>query len=404
VSWPLSNESQADAKRRLMSAGVAQTDIGAGGDRLRVLQVAPRFYPHMGGVETHVYEVASRLIQYDVDVTILTTDPTGTLPAEDVVGNLRVHRVRSWPANRDYYFAPALVEYMRRATWDIVHVQSYHTLVPPLAMFAALRVHLPYVLTFHGGGHSAWTRDKARGLQRGLLRPLLARARKLVAVADFEIEQYSRELHIPATRFALIPNGADMPEVAGVPTPAPASAPLIASVGRLERYKGHHRMIEAMPYVLEARPEARLWIAGNGPYEAELRRLVTRLGLGERVEIRAIPPGERARMAEELSRTSLVVLLSDFETHPIAALEALALGRPVLVADSSGMRALAQKGLARSVSLKSTPRQIAEAVLAQINDPLVPTRLELPSWDDCARGLLQLYESVLKESVNVVAR
>jgi glycogen synthase len=387
-----------------MSAGAARTDIGIGRDRLRVLQVTPRFYPHMGGVETHVYEVTSRLIQHEVDITILTTDPTGTLPAEDVVGNLRVHRIRSWPANRDYYFAPALHNFIQSGTWDIVHVQSYHTLVPPLAMLAALRAHLPYVLTFHGGGHSAWIRDKARKLQRGLLRPLLARARKLVALAHFEIEQYSQELHIPATRFALIPNGADVPEVPVAPAPIQSGRPLIASVGRLERYKGHHRIIEAMPYILAARPAARLWIAGNGPYEAELRRLVQTMNLGEQVEIRAIPPGQRARMAEELSRTSLVVLLSEYETHPIAALEALALGRPVLVADSSGMRELAQKGLARSVTLTSTPRQIADAVLAQLNDPLVPGSIELPSWEDCARGLLQLYQAVLTEPANVVAQ
>jgi glycosyltransferase involved in cell wall biosynthesis len=382
---------------------MAPSAVGSRRGSLRVLQVVPRYYPHMGGVETHVYQVTQRLIQKDVDVTILTTDPTGTLPAEDVICDVRVHRVRSWPARSDYYFAPDLSAFIKSAPWDIVHVQSYHTLVPPLAMLAALGAHVPYVLTFHGGGHSAWIRNKVRRLQRRLLRPLLIRARRLIAVAAFEIDQYGRELGIPAVKFALIPNGADMPEAVHLNAPTPGAPQLIASIGRLERYKGHHRIIEALPAILRVRPHTRLWIAGNGPYEAELKRLAQKLGVAEYVEIRGIPPGDRARMAEELSRTSLVVLLSDFETHPIAAMEALALGRPVLVADTSGMRELAQRGLARSVPLRSTPEQIAAAVLEQLDNPLTPSQVTLPSWDDCATDLRNLYQAVVQEQASAAA-
>jgi glycogen synthase len=397
--WPPEQGDLSQTPARLLDRAM-KPGAGRSYPALRVLQVTPLYYPHAGGIETHVNQVTRRLVRMGAEVTVLTTDPSGSLPIEDEIDKVRVHRVRSWPADRDYYFAPALYKFVQSGSWDIMHVQSYHTLVPPLAMIAALRAHLPYVLTFHGGGHSAWTRNAARKLQRSLLRPLLSRAQKLIALANFEIEQYARELRIPKAHFGLIPNGADMPDTVVKPSAVLSSRPIIASVGRLERYKGHQRMIEALPYVLEARPEARLWIAGSGPYEADLRRLVQDLGLGEQVEIRAIPPGERTRMADELSRTSLVVLLSDYETQPIAALEALALGRPVLVTDSSGMRELAQQGLARSVALTSTSRQIADAVLTQLNDPLVPKRVELPSWDDCATSLMQLYQSILKEPVN----
>jgi len=58
-------------------------------------------------------------------------------------------------------------------------------------------------------------------------------------------------------------------------------------------------------------------------------------------------------MAEMLSQAMLVALLSEYEAHPVAVMEALALRRPVLVADTSGMRELAEQGFARSVSLDS---------------------------------------------------
>ena len=109
--------------------------------------------------------------------------------------------------------APGLPAAMREGEWDVVHVQSYHTAVAPLAMRTARRDGVPYVVTFHGGGHSQALRHSSRPLQRRVLAPLLRGADRLVAVAQFEIEQYGAELGVPPARFALIPNGVDLPEL-----------------------------------------------------------------------------------------------------------------------------------------------------------------------------------------------
>ena len=59
-------------------------------------------------------------------------------------------------------------------------------------------------------------------------------------------------------------------------TPEPG---LVVSVGRIERYKGHHKAIEALPHLLKTRPDARVEILGAGPYEPELRALADELGV-----------------------------------------------------------------------------------------------------------------------------
>jgi glycosyltransferase involved in cell wall biosynthesis len=81
-------------------------------------------------------------------------------------------------------------------------------------------------------------------------------------------------------------------------------------VGRLERYKGHQRIISAMPAILAQRPDVRLRIAGEGPYEPDLRRLAARLGVAERVEIRALPIHDRSGMAGLMAGAALVAVLS----------------------------------------------------------------------------------------------
>ncbi len=357
---------------------------------MRVLQITPRMAPHIGGVETHVREVSRRLASHGVETEVLTTDHTGGLPARELIDGVPVRRVPVWPHSGENLFAPGILRGVDGADWDLVHVQCVHTCVAPFAMAAARRAGVPYVLTFHAGGHSSRLRNLARGPQLAALRPLIAGAEALIAIADFELERYSRMLGVPHERFVTIPNGFDLPR----PSPGRrhAEGTLIVSCGRLERYKGHDLALAALPYVLEEVPDARLWIAGRGPLANELRAQARRLGVEERVELRA--SADRQELADRLSGAALTVLLSSFETQPLAALEAASLRVPLLVADNSGLAELAAKGLARSVQREAGPREHARAMVEQIREPLVVPELLLPSWDDCARELAGLYRSV----------
>jgi glycosyltransferase involved in cell wall biosynthesis len=227
-----------------------------------------------------------------------------------------------------------------------------------------------------------------RHVQLCLLAPLLRRAQALVAIADFEIRDYGAIIGVSASRFVKIPNGADLP--ADVPM-VPADGKLIVSVGRLEPYKGHRRVLAAFPDVLAHEPAARLWIAGAGPDEMYLRDLANELDIAEKVEIGAT---DRASMAGRLKGAALLVLLSEFESHPLAVLEAASLGIPALVADNSGMAELAEQKFACAVALDSSPEAHATAMLETMAAPRPPARHDIPTWDDCARDLAALYRTV----------
>jgi glycosyltransferase involved in cell wall biosynthesis len=268
-------------------------------------------------------------------------------------------------------------------------------------MLAAQQAHIPYLVTFHTGGHSSRFRSSIRTMQWKALRPLFAGAAKLVGVSRFEADYFSTTLNLPRSRFTVISNGATMPELPHE-MPAPSEAqPVIVSIGRLEHYKGHHRLLAAMPKVRERYPNARLLILGAGPYEAALREQVRAGDMTDYVEIRAIPSAERQTMAITLAQASLVTLLSDYEAHPIAVMEALSLGRPVLVADTSGLHELAEDNLVRAIPVNSTPQEVAAAVIHQIEEPLLPAKLSLPTWDDCARQLRDVYASLVETKASV---
>ena len=361
---------------------------------LRVLLVTARYLPYVGGTEIHTYEVARRLAAAGNEVAILTTNPGAHAITEENDLGLRVIRVPAWPRSNDFYIAPAMYRIIRQGQWDIVHCQGYHTAVAPIAMLAAWRARIPYVVTFHSGGHSSWLRNALRPVQRAVLFPLLARAAGLVGVSTWEADFFRSHLGLPRERFVVIPNGSYLPR--GQRAAAPGAEPdLIVSVGRLERYKGHHKVIGAMPAVLRERPNARLRIVGTGPYEAALRQQAQELGVSDRVTIGGLEATDREGMADLLQRASLVILLSNYESQSVSAIEALALGRPVLVADNTALHELAANGLARATAPGSTPEAVAAAMLSQLRQPLVPGATELPTWEACAEAVLRLYHHAL---------
>jgi len=363
------------------------------GRPLRVLQVSARFLPQVGGVERHIFEVATRFGRAGIDAEVLTTDATGSLPATESVAGIPVQRVRAWPRDRDLHFAPGLYRPIRDGRWSVVHIQGIHTLVAPLGMDAASRAGIPYVVTFHSGGHSSALRSRLRPVQWLALRPLLKRAARLIAVSRFERDHFARQLGLSRERFSVIPNGA---EISADPAPLETrqvDPDLVVSVGRVERYKGHHRLVEALPCLIELRPDARLRIVGDGPDRRNLERRASELGVADRVEIGPIDTGDRSAMLSILSRAGVVALLSEYEAHGIAVMEALSLGRPVVVATTTGLTELAERGWARGIPLQSDPWTIARALIAELDGP--PRQLpDLPSWDDTAAELAAVYRQV----------
>lgn len=371
---------------------------GAVPARPRVAMVTPRYAPFVGGVETHVQEVSRRLIERGVAVSVLTIDETGRLPLAEVVDGVRVRR---YPANAPGGFSTALRRDVisRAPSFDLVHVQGVHTALPALALDAARRSQLRSVLTFHTGGHSSRLRNAARDVQWQALRPLLRRVDRLVAVCEYEVDYFSRRTGLPLQRFALIRNGASPLPVDPDAARGFAGSPLIVCVARLERYKGQHRLIAAMPAVLARAPGARLVLVGSGPYADALREQAQRLGVLAQVEFAAFTPTERGQLGALLRQADVGALLSDYEAHPVAVLEGAALGLPTLVATGSGLTELISAGLAHGIAKDAAPAAIADSLLALAR----PGRAErsavrLPTWDDTVDAIVELYRDVLAGS------
>jgi glycosyltransferase involved in cell wall biosynthesis len=359
---------------------------------LRVLLVTARYPPLLGGTEIHTREIARRLPVFGIAPTVLTTRFDGdSAESIDDVG-VPVIRVRAWPPNTDYYFAPKVVSQVLRKRWDIIHIQGIHTAVAPVALGTAAGSSVPYVITLHSGGHSSALRRALRPWWWRMLRPVVVRSDGLIAVSDFEADWFAQLWGLARSRFEVIPSGVTLPAPPG--TAPPVDLGLVVSLGRLERYKGHERILRAFPVVLQDIPRARLVLLGTGPEEGRLRRLIDFLGLRDRVTIQSFPADERQSLASLVQRAAVVVSLSQYESQGIAAMEAVALGRPVIVSASTALAALVDRGLARPVHPAAGIDDIAAAVVAELRDPRKPPAAEFPTWNQTTARLADLYTRI----------
>jgi glycosyltransferase involved in cell wall biosynthesis len=133
---------------------------------------------------------------------------------------------------------------------------------------------------------------------------------------------------VPRGRVAFLPNPIPSPPNGNA---APLAGPTILSIGRLNRQKAHDVLLRGFAAFAATRPEWRLAIMGEGPEEASLRELASRLGIVERVDWLGLRDDPYAY----LRACRLFALASRHEGTPNALLEAMSCALPCIVSDGS---------------------------------------------------------------------
>ena len=360
---------------------------------MHILMVTARYPPFMGGTEAHVADVGRRLVELGFQVTVLTTVPMPSELNRSVEGGVDIIRVPAHHLWSDVYLARHLARHVTEIAPDVVHVQGYHTFVAPVAMWAARRAHIPYVVTFHSGGHDSRVRRIARPVQRRLLRGLLADAQRLIAVSEFEQQAFARSLRVAPSSIEVIPTGVadafaevDRPELDGPPS--------IISIGRLVEYKGHHLVIEALPEVRKSVPSARLRVFGDGEWRSVLEDLVVRNGLKDAVEFAFVPAEDRTALAREIASARVAVFMSSYESQGIAGYEAVATGTRAVIAEGTALDELARYPGVHLIP-RDDPAALVSALVGQLTARPLAQRPPVPRTSTTGAELAALYSEVL---------
>lgn len=175
------------------------------------------------------------------------------------------------------------------------------------------------------------------------------RADGLIAVSPEVKESIQATMpSVPAAKIAVIPNGVDTRRYARHTERDATRARLglaegdqfVAVVAMFKEQKGHRYLIEAAATLAPAFPNARFLLIGDGELRGDLERRVAAANLEATVRL----PGLRPDVPELLAAADLFVLPSLWEGLPMALIEAMAAGLPVVATDVSGTRGVVVDG------------------------------------------------------------
>jgi len=241
-----------------------------------------------------------------------------------------------------------------------------HLFAAPLAAALAALTGKPMWLQLHGV--EAWpTPGRA-------IRKATDRAQLITSVSRYTRQQALRWSAIDPARVCVLPNTVD-PRFAPGPAPAALRARLglgshkvILTVSRLaaqERYKGHDRIILAMPKILTAHPEAIYLVVGDGDDRARLESLARETGMS--AYVRFAGRADAGELPDIYRLADVFAMPSTGEGFGVAFLEAAASGLPIVAGNCDGsVDALAQGAIGALINPRDVG-QIAAAIVAALN-------------------------------------
>lgn len=248
------------------------------------------------------------------------------------------------------------------------HLHAHFATHPAtLAYIVSSLTGIPWSVTVHA--HDIF-------VSRVMLREKLAAARFVRSISafnrDFLERLYPAELAGPVR---VIHVGIDPEAYRRLPPPPapPAGTPKVLCVASLRPYKGHAALLDACRLLAEGGTAFRCELVGEGPLRPELERRIAELGLGEVVSLAgALTQDEVARRLGESAvfvLPSVVAPDGQMEGIPVALMEAMAAGRPVVASALSGIPELVEDGVSGFLTPPGDAEAIAAALRRLLGDP-----------------------------------
>lgn len=315
-----------------------------------------------GGAERLQHTFAASLDPRAVELTVITLRE-GLAESEAALRD-QGSRIARFPARSfgDLRRARALLRFVRAERFDLLHAHLVRSTV--LAGLAGRYTGTPVVATLHNTKRTA---DLAlRAAERWALRS----ADRVIAVGWETARAHQKALGrpidvIPNAVATLHPLEPDERAAVRRELGVPDHTPLVIAVGRIVAQKAPLDLVRAFAQVRTSGPAPALWIIGRGRLEEDLAREVERLRLGDRVRLL----GLRSDVPRLLGAGDLYVSASHWEGMPVALLEAMAVGLPV-VATNVGDVSRALDVASGVLSAPRDPAALARAIARLLDDPV----------------------------------
>jgi glycosyltransferase involved in cell wall biosynthesis len=307
----------------------------------------------VGGAETSLRNLLGALAGW-VDATVMGVDPD---VVDWLAGGRPGSRTLVLPEITSKWHPKPIAEHIRvfrRLQPRILHVSLSDPWASHWALLAGICTPRVRVVAVE---QSTW---RTRSLRRRALKRLTGRGvAALVAVGAASAEAAASFSGVPRERIRVIHNG--VPDEAVAPLARLGPSPVIGSVGRLEEEKGFDMLLRALADV----PGATAVLVGDGSRKPELAKLADQLGVSARV----VFTGWSDEPRRHLTTFDLYVLPSRVEGFPLAVVEAMLAGLPVVASTVGSVADAVLDGETGLLVPAENPEALASAIGTLLADP-----------------------------------
>lgn len=379
---------------------------------MKVLMVAPYFYPRLGGLENYVFNTSKVLAQkYGVNVTVVCSNWRREGYQEEMIDGIKVYRlpflfkVSHTPVNPGWH--KKISQIVEREKPDII---NGHTPVPYIADIAATvssSAGIPFVLTCHDSIAQSRFYSILSAFYFLLYGNRTFRLTNWFIVNSPQTAKHFGHLDRKyGQKINVIAPGVDTSSFYPAPEAGKGDGRVILFVGQLFKAakKGLDDLLKALPQILRKVEGARLLVIGPGPVDP-YKKLVARLGLNESVQF--IGGVEPSSMPGYYNSADVVVLPSrkKAEGFGMTLIEAQACGTPVVAAAVGGIPFAVVDGETGLLVPSGDTEALAEAVIKVLNDESLAKRLGQSghkrastefTWDIAAAKTLAVYKKAIE--------
>ncbi len=342
---------------------------------IRVLRVIARL--NIGGPAIHATLLAERLDPARFTTTLVTGTEDAAegnylaLHGRDAQVEVIPDLGREIRPLGDLRTLWTLMRLIRRVRPDVVHTHTAKA--GAVGRLAAILCGVPVIVhTFHGHVLRGYFSPAKTAVYRAIERRLAVRTDRLLTVTD-RVRDELLELGVGRPeQYATVPLGFDLAPLLQAERRRGelrqelqiGDAPLIGIVARLVPIKAHEVFLAAAARVHAAVPRARFLIVGDGERRQALEQLVDALGLRPAT----LFLGWRADLDRLYADLDVVVLTSRNEGSPVALIEAMAAGVPVVSTDVGGVADVVEDGASGILAAMDDDAALAAGVLAVLAD------------------------------------
>lgn len=362
-----------------------------GKKRLNICMVTDFFYPSMGGVENHVYQLSQCLVRLGHKVVVVSHRYGDRCGVRFVTGGLKVYYIPFLPVYdrvilpTGIVWLPLFRDILARERIDLVHCHAVSTMAAEGVIFAfAMGYHVIYT------EHSNYGFTNVEDIHINKMQQLVLRAADLlVAVSHCTRENLCLRAQIDPRNVFVIPNALDTTQFRPDPDNRhPANTVNIVVISRLVWRKGTHLLVDVVPEVCAKFPYVHFIIAGDGPKRLSLEEMREKHRLQDRVELLGEVP--HAEVASVLTRGHIFLNTSLTEAFCIAILEAVSCGLVVVSTRVGGVPEILPRQMLNfaepePAALVEALSQIIPFIRRSPPPPFHSALSQMYSWMDVAR-------------------